>query len=308
LISAGLGLFIYDQLSQEETHNEARKWIVNRFMRKHLHFDASGRLKKICMYEDPEKEHLHMIGGGLKPLLILPICWYLLPQDALLSLKLYQSVINEYSLRNESSSIPGTIRTNRTAIILLYILSKEFADSTVTEKVKPEIDIASEGKYFGLEEYGYFFHLFEAWPRGQPSSLLMCAEVLEAGDWQRAFLTASDFERFHAPTVCEVHYPKVGVAKAINTTEGFLELVLYVGSVASKGESTSFKVKNIPSLSRVVVFCDGEKYSNWYIEENQLIVKTSVKNQNFSIFTGFKSQQTKVEPKVVSILSDTSSL
>lgn len=56
----------------------------------------------------------------------------------------------------------------------------------VAQRLEEAMQDVLEPRFFGEggDEFGYFFHLGEEWPRGQLNSLMMCNDLLtSAGDW-----------------------------------------------------------------------------------------------------------------------------
>ena len=72
-----------------------------------------------------------------------------------------------------------------------------------------------EPKVFGehQEQFGWFFHNKEGYPRGQGSAMLMAAEIAGPGDWTRAF-EARYQDKYTAPTVEGIEFPALGVSQA----------------------------------------------------------------------------------------------
>src|SRR5262249_18291018 len=94
--------------------------------------------------------------------------------------------------------------------------------------------------------------------RSQESALYRLKDLLDGeGEWARAF-TKPDAEKFSAPTVTDVAYPKMGFSVAWNDPKRrVLELESYVATTGARGDATRFTVRNLPDASRVAVLRDG---------------------------------------------------
>ena len=131
------------------------------------------------------------------------------------------------------------------------------------------LDRKSEGRFFdggdegSPEEFGYFFRFGEAWPRGQESALYMLADVMDGGEWFAAF-NQFDTDRYAAPTVEGVDFPRLGIAQARNDpVDGVLTVETYAASGAAAGEATRWRVSNLPDPEAVIVELDGRPFGDW---------------------------------------------
>ena len=81
------------------------------------------------------------------------------------------------------------------------------------------------------------------YPRGQESALYMLKDLLDGeGEWGRAF-NEPDTEKFSAPTVTDVAYPKMGFSVAWNDPpRGVLRLESYAATTSARGDATRFTV------------------------------------------------------------------
>ena len=75
----------------------------------------------------------------------------------------------------------------------------------------------------------------------------MLKDLLDGeGEWGRAF-NEPDTEKFSAPTVTGVDYPKMGFSVAWNDpARGVLQLESYVATTSARGDATRFTVCKLP--------------------------------------------------------------
>ena len=174
---------------------------------------------------------------------------------------------------------------------MAYLMALEFGDDTTARRIKRALSKRSEPRWFGADddEFGYFFNYGEAWPRGQESALLMVADFMEEGAWSGAFKSL-ERDRFNAPTVCNVDFPRLGIDEAFNDPEqATLKIRTYVGSSSAGGERTTFRVTGLPSACDIKMLRDGRPYQGWQvIDDSSIKVDTSIKRHRFEIVTGYR--------------------
>jgi len=218
--------------------------------------------------------------------------WYLLPQQPKLAVRLYNAAVERFGFREGVSFRFQLIP----ALMCVYVLSIELNDRAVTENVEPIIQKLSQGKFFGefSDEFGYFCHLpWTKYPRGQPSALLMCAQILGPGGWQTAFHNAKDSSRFDAPTVCGIDYPILGLSKAVNIGEQ-LHITTYAASSGNSGKMTTFRISNLPNSEALTATCDGCVFKDFVVvDKHSVLVNTTVGDHAFVFRTGY--QISKIE-------------
>jgi hypothetical protein len=177
------------------------------------------------------------------------------------------------------------------------LLAREFGDSTTERRLMRKLESFDNGRYFNggdgehEDEFGFFFKFGEAYPRGQESALLMLSDIMDGeGGWYDAF-NDSDAEKFDAPTVVEVDYPKLGLSRAENDeARGTLELETYVATSSEAGAPTRFRVTQLPDASSVAVLRDGSPYEGWTrLGPDSIEIETEVAKACFSISTGYRS-------------------
>ena len=259
----------------------------------------------MCFYVDPTQD---VVVNEVSKYLGFVLAWYLLPQDPKLSFKIYMALVKEKGLRDMESELSLQLTANFLAVSISYVLSIEFGDTVVTERLRDPVSQICEAKYFGPGDqfFGYFCHMDDDYPRGQTSALLMCSHVLTPGLWQRAFHNAFSQRRFSAPTVHDVQFPALGVSTAHNDTSGNLNVsgkssvctridgllmcysVVYAADHDRAGESTAFKVTNLRDKEAVHVRLNGELFLDWnWISENEIQIRYTVSDGHFVISTGY---------------------
>ena len=257
------------------------------------------------MYFDPTVQrhmaHNNSIGLG--------VAWYMVPQDEALARELYLAAVTQAGWRDRSGPAVGSVVMFS---ILGLLLAQEFGDTEVAEYLRKGIEEVAEPRHFGDSEFGYFFHLGEKFPRGQLSALLMCAEVLTAGQWKSVF--SSDVrrrQRSQEPTVEGVDFPALGICRAENVPGGdgdCMALIVdtYAGLRTRAGSATSFRVTNLPLCSGdgvgdgaaagssaggeaalrfgVRVECDGRPFDAWKVTgENRIEITTTIAPHHFMV-------------------------
>jgi hypothetical protein len=185
------------------------------------------------------------------------------------------------------------------AATLGYLMAREFGDHTTARRLGRALDRMSNGRFFNAgdggdgaeaEEFGYFFGFGEAYPRGQESALLMLRDVAEPGDWCGAF-NEIDTERHGAPTVEGVDFPRLGVCQAANdAADGVLTVQTYAASRAASGESTRWRVTNLPDAHDAAVELDGRPFGDWRaLDDHSIELSCRIAEQTFRIRTGRSS-------------------
>lgn len=297
-MSAGTGVYLYDQMRKNGAMEPVNEWLEGAFKNLYLTFNDKGFIKSMTMYYDAELEYNFVLpeerrfGSSMS----YGLCWYLLPMDPEFAFHIYMANIKEMKIRDLNTPLNPAIYLNARFMVLPYVLSIEFGDTIVTERLEPYVMAVAEGKEFDGTQFGYFFHLGENWPRGQTSSLLMCASIMAAGDWQRAFANANDKSRFTAPTVQGIEYPNVGVSRAFNDVEsGNLLLNLYLGD-GRKGIKTDFTVTNLPTKHPVTIKVNGAEHDDFTVYNDGTMKVRYVMDSDemeFVISTGYKGDGVK---------------
>ncbi len=289
LSAAGLGLQMTDLTVGSDSHRVYDQWLENTFKKRFLEFDSRGNLRSVGLYHDPllERTHRGPRVTGLAP------AFYMLPQNREMAELLYRNAVSSVGWDRRWLPVLGPTREPRMFTIAL-LLAREFGDHTTERRLMRKLARFDNGRYFSAEngqdkdEFGFFFKFGEAYPRGQESALLMLRELIHGeGEWYGAF-NGSDAEKFEAPTVVDVEYPKLGLSCAHNA-QAVLELETYVATQSAAGASTRFRVVKLPDASTVKVRRDGASYDNWTrLGTDSIEIQTDVAAHSFSIHTGYR--------------------
>ena len=283
LSAAGLGLQLYDAVFGQSCHAVYDEWLERN---KSFYFGIdpqSGKLDWAAFYYDPTIRHMQK--GW--PASTLGIAFYMLPQEPVFAEYLYRSGVallgwNDYAK-------PIVVANARVAALGLAV-SREFGDYVTEARLRQWADAHFDPRWFGDGEFGFWFHLPEAWPRGQFSALAMVSEVGPPGSWARLF-RQPNLSKFSEPTVEGVDYPRLGIAQAWNDpASGVLQVATYAGEARGRQGETSFRVTRLPNSADVQILHDGEPFHAWRATAPDAIsVDTTFGNHVFQIFTGHRS-------------------
>ena len=293
LSAAGLGLQLYDAVFDKQAHHVYGDWLGHT-KEKYFGIAKDGSLEWCALYYDPLADHLQVTGPNFG----LALAFYMMPQDPIFAEFLYRAAVNFLQWDNPASPIIE-LPDPRFAALGLAV-AKEFGDYVTEARLRDYAERNFEPRHFGEAdtEFGFWFQFGENWPRGQLSSLAMIAEVGEAGAWQKMF-RQPNLEKFGAPTIEAIDYPRLEVAQAFNDKDsGMLQLTIFAGDPARSGQETSFRVAQLPNPEEVKIFCDGAEYKNWRIDgqsssEKSIKITTTINTHSFQIFTGYRGAQNK---------------
>ena len=294
LSAAGLGLQMTDLTLGTSTHWVYDHWLEDTFKTRFLEFDPRGNLRSVGLYHDPllERTHRQPRAGGLAP------AFYVLPQNREMAEFLYRSAVSSVGWNRWWMPVLGPTSQPRLFTIGL-LLAREFGDHTTERRLTRKLARFENGRYFDAgdaaagqyeEEFGYFFNFDEAYPRGQETGLLMVRDLLDGeGEWHRAF-NESDAEKFAAPTVEGVDYPRMGLATAWNDPgSASLELETYVATRSNRGSPTRFRVTRLPDSGAVSVMRDGAEHGDWKaLGSDTIEIGTEIGDHTFRIHTGYR--------------------
>ena len=295
LSAAGLGLQITDLSTGTNTHGVYDQWVEEFLRKKYLRFDAGGNLRSVGMYYDPLLDRVHWTqrAFGMAP------AFYLLPQERGLAEILYRAGVA--SVGWDRRWLPVLVpRGEPRFLSVALLLAREFGDHTTARRLERKLGGFENGRFFdggdgaSEDEFGFFFRYGERWPRGQESALLMLRDLLDGeGDWWRAF-NETDTEKFAAPTVEGVDFPRIGLASAWNdTASGNLKVETYVAARSDRGSSTRFRVAQIPDSGAVSVSRDGAAYGAWKtLSPDAIEIETDIGDHAFEIHTGYRPERT----------------
>ncbi len=297
LSAAGLGLQMTDLTVGTSTHAIYDEWLESTFKKRFLTYDARGNLKSVAMYHDPVLDRTFggPPAGGLAP------SFYVLPQNREMAELLYRSTVSSLGWDRRWMPVLG-LKSFPRMFAMGLLLAREFGDGTTERRLTRKLASFDNGRFFNAgdaggeredeDEFGFFFNFGEAYPRGQESAFLMLRDLVDSeGGWYGAF-NDSDAEKFDAPTVVGVDYPKLGLSRAENDeAEATLELETYVATSSEAGAPTRFRVTQLPDASSVAVLRDGSPYEGWTrLGSDSIEIETDVAKARFSISTGYRSE------------------
>ena len=299
LSAAALGLQMTDLVVGTDTHSIYDTWVEETFQERYLRFDSRGRLKSVALYYDPLLERAHGQGalGGIGPAL------YMLPQNRPMAEELYRAGVASVGWDRRWMPVLGPTSEPRFFTIAM-LLAREFGDHTTARRLARKLGRFENGRFFDAssegetDEFGYFYGYGEPYPRGQESAIRILAELLhDEGDWYRAF-NESDADKFDAPTIKAVDYPRIGLSRAHNEDRtGVLEFETYAASSDATGASTSLRVTQLPDLAQVSVRRDGANYENWRrLENGSIEIQTEIRAHRFDVYTGYARDARAFDP------------
>ncbi len=276
--AAGLGLHLYDRVYGRDAHRPVRGWLE--YSREnYMGVGGDGRLEWITQYYDPIVNHKVNLGpvGGVG------VAFLLLPQEPELAEYLYRSAANALGWNNPRVEITPSANG--------LVLAREFGDHTALARLRAAAERDYEPRFFGdhNEQFGWWFGLNEAYPRGQQSASMMVAEVGTGDAWRRA-LDAPHLDKFEAPTVEGVDFPSLGVYQAWNDkVSGTLHVGTYAAAPDRRGLETSWRVTNLPAAADVFVLCDGAPFTRFTVEDaNTVRIDGTIDQRHYQIFTGYR--------------------
>jgi hypothetical protein len=285
LSAAGLGLQLYDNITGKRAHVVYESWLE--YARRHyVSVSSKGKLERFTLYYDPLLKHHHMAG----PVSALGTCFYMLPQNREFAQFIYEAAVNTIGWSDPRSAVRKLPEPR--LMLLAIVLAREFGDYTTQARLVSVAEKHFQPLFFGVdaERFGWWFNLGEAYPRGQLSSLMMVTEVGTSGDWARAFSRSHD-DRFNAPTVEGVDYPKLGISQAWNdAANGVLNVTTYAPTLSLRGTSAPWRVANLRDASDAVVICDGELFHRTHVtEDGELEIGATVGDFAYHIHTGYRA-------------------
>ncbi len=293
LSAAGLGLQMTDLTTGSRTHGVYDQWLEDFLRRRYMGFDAGGNLKWVGLYYDPLLDRVHRT---LRAFALAP-AFYVLPQNRELGELLYRGAVASVGWDRRWWPVLNPGGEPR-MLSLALLLARELGDHTTARRLERKLGGFENGRFFDgtdgadADEFGFFFRYGEPWPRGQESALLMLRDLLDGeGEWWRAF-HAWDPERFAAPTVEGVEYPRLGLAAARNDpASGTLELETYAATGSERGGATRFRVTRLPDSGAVSILRDGALHDAWRaLGPDAIEIETDVADHGFEIQTGYRPE------------------
>lgn len=262
-------------------HAEVKKWLDHAFKDKFVKRDADGKIQDVTTFYDPQLDS-HMTDGID---VALVVAWYLLPQSLDLATQLYEAAKQQLGwAAGKATMLPttGSYTTNLAGLLV----AQELGDTKVAKLLRDDLEHFAEPKDFGDGEFGYFFNVGEAWPRGQSSALLVCAEMLTQGQWRAFFQQSPEVHesRLKEPTVEGVDFPYLGISGASNDPDsGILHIETYAATPSHAGRTTKFNVSNLASR-QVSVQRDGSPHDKWtFTSATSIAVETEIGDHSFQV-------------------------
>ena len=295
LSAAGLGLQLTDLTLGTATHWVYDRWVEDAFKKKYMGFDQRGRLKWVALYYDPLLDRVH---GDRRVIGLFPSI-HVVPQNRALGELLYRNAVASVGWDKPWLPVlqPGS---DPRPLTLGFLMAREYGDHTTARRLGRKLAKQENARFFDstgggdADEYGYFFRYGEPYPRGQESALYMLKDLLDGeGEWFRAF-NEPDTEKFSAPTVTGVDYPKMGFSVAWNdSTRGVLQLESYAATTSARGEATRFTVCKLPDANGVKVLCDGRTHAGCRVTASDSIeIETEIGEHQFEIATAYRAGAT----------------
>tara|TARA_B100000678_G_scaffold228817_1_gene196881 strand:- start:501 stop:2174 length:1674 start_codon:yes stop_codon:yes gene_type:complete len=292
LSAAGLGLQMYDNVFNKEAHSAYKNWL--RYTKdKYYGFDKKGTLQWVTMYYDALKNHHHRI----QPSHALAIAFYAKPQDPEFAELLYRAGVRFLKWDDPSEPISDQIGLADRMLALGLSISKEFDDHVTHERLRKFAEENFEPRYFGLNDsqFGFWFNLGENWPRGQLSALAICAEVCDAGAWEKLF-NEPNLTKYNSPTIHGVDFPAITVKQAWHDdNKGVLVLHILDGDKTKSNKETQIKISNIPNPNEIKISCDGKPFEQFSVDgAGDVVLRTNIATHLFHVKTDyFLSEQEK---------------
>jgi hypothetical protein len=238
LAGAGFGLQLADLAFGTQHHDAFDIWWEHA-RREYLHLDGDEPPAMVTFYYDPIiDEHLELpaIGGAIPAI-------YLAPQVPDEARRLWDAARAQMGLLEVDGPV-SVIGPRFTAMALLLARNWAVTDlagaleAACAEHYPPTWD-------HERGEVTWDFDLGEAHPRGQYNAVMAAAEVMTEGAWWR-LANVSSAARFDEPTVCDVDFPTVALARAEwDGDTGQLHLSLRAMNETVVGAPTSMRVTGL---------------------------------------------------------------
>jgi hypothetical protein len=276
--AAALGLYLFDRLNRTRTHTAAESWLEYA-RRNYMHINAAGALESVTRYYDPIVKYKNNMG----PEAAMNIAFTLLPQHREMATAVYDAAANAAGWRKAGTSPRASLQG--------FLVARELGDDAAVTRLSAAADKEYEPRVFGdqNEKFGWFFHLNEAYPRGQLSAYMMISQIGEPGAWSRAF-QAQHLDKFAAPTVEGVDFPSLGINQAWNDADnGTLHVGTYAANPGRRGADTSWRVTKLPNASGISIRCDGEPFHRFQVTANDTIrIDSTIDTRHFEVVTGYR--------------------
>jgi hypothetical protein len=293
--AAGLGIYLSDQLGVTNAHGVFENWIE--FMKdNYMGINDQNQIEWMTLYYDPLADFKVNIPGTAGA--GAGTAFYLLPQSPQLATQIYEALATSSGWHDPNREIQPNA--------LGQVMARALGDYTAVERLQAAAERYSEPRFFGADNdrFGWWFNNGEPWPRGQGCAQQMINEVA-GGNWIDAF-KIQDPDRYTAPTLEGIDYPSLGVDTAWNDKEnGILHVGTYVADRSRNGQSTEWRITNLPNASDAVVIRNGTRMTNvQVVDQNTIRVPTEIGDHRYEIFTGYYGQEVAMhKPDPVEIAS-----
>jgi hypothetical protein len=285
--AAALGIYLYDRLHGTRKHRPIESWLEYA-RHNYMKISRDGKLEAVTRYYDPLVDYKLNIAPDAG----VNIAFLLVPQQRELATLIYDAAANALGWRNPAVPIRASAQG--------LLMARELGDHAVVSRLGAAAENEYEPRFFGDrdEKFGWFFHLNEAYPRGQQSATMMVSEVGDEGAWTRAF-EAAHRDKFSAPTVEGIDFPSLGVYQAWNDrSTGMLRVGTYAATPDRRGAETSWRVTNLPDAGDVSVRCDGQPFTRLEIVGSHAIrLNTTVDTHAFEILTRYRGAKREANPE-----------
>jgi hypothetical protein len=278
---AGLGLQLYDHVSDSQTHSVFEEW-VEYTKDNYMSLSDKGTLEWFCRYYDPVIEYIH--PGA--PITTLGTAGWMLPQNPEFATFLYDQAVSDVGWNNPrmpvADSDPRLVSTG-------LLMAREIGDSLTEDRLRCYAETQFQPQYFGEygDRFGWWFNLGENYPRGQWSGLMMIGEVGKPGDWVKSYSRHMK-DKFVEPTLEGVDFPFLGISQAWNDKEKGVLIVSTEGGGAKNGQETTFRISQLPDTDVIVINRDGKRFGDWEVlGEGEILIRTMVASHSFHIYTGY---------------------
>ncbi len=287
--AAGLGIYLSDRLGGSPAHGVFENWVE--FCRdNYMGINDRNEIEWMTTYYDPiENFKVNAPGAAGAG---AGTAFHLLPQSPEIATQIYEALVESLGWRDPrreiGASTPG------------LAMARALGDNTVIERLTAAAERQYDPRWFGdgMDRFGWWFNLDEPWPRGQQSAQMMVNEIGE-GDWITAF-QANHLDKYDAPTVEGVDFPNLGISQAWNDRDsGVLFVSTYAADPSRRGETTSYRVTNLPNASQAVVLQDGATLEAEVTDANSIVVRSDIDNHRLQIYTGWFGQGVAIRPDAV---------
>ncbi len=292
LSAAGLGLQLFDRVHDAQLHSVYDEWVD--YAQKHyLVKNSAGDMEMFSFCYDPLKDELFSFPDPVVAYAAIAVTPYVLPQAPEFGSYLYEQSVTKLRWNNPSRAVFDRIADPR-FMVIGQLIARNLGDSLTQERLRDCLSRTADPRWFGEEnnEFGYWFGLDEPYPRGQISSLMMLCETGDPDAWVKAF-TKPNRDKYSEPTVEGIDYPAVDVIQAFNGPDKVLHLQIANGTPSRKGQTTTFRITQLPNAGAVSVRCDKQQSDHWrVIDDSSIEIESDNDSHSFEIHWGAGAAKT----------------